>query len=220
MLLALTLATLVRVVAPADDTALTGGSSATIEWVETAPLPAEVEEWEAFLSVDGGRYYAARLTPHLDRDIRRFTVTVPNVTSHDARILLRFGDEERETEVELPLRLTIRFDPAAPRAPVDIAEEEGEAAREGDEPVAEWLDGERDGSQLRRVALRTTSCGAARTHAVRLPFATGADECEQDELALPPSGIRIFALDARGVAYVRVPRREHDPLLETRRLNI
>ena len=220
MLLALTLATLVRVVAPADDAALTGGSPATIEWAESAPLPAEVEEWEAFLSVDGGRYYAARLTPHLDRGIRRFTFVVPNVTSRDARILLRFGDEERETEVELPLRLTVRFDPLAPRARVDIAEEEGEPARDGDEPVAEWMEGERDGTHLRHVAPRKTSFGGTRARRLHLPAGGDADEWGQDELALPRSGIRTFTGGARKVRYVSVPREEHDPLLDTLRLNI
>ena len=40
--------------APADGTTLAGGSMATISWRATGPLPHDAEEWEAFLSVDGG----------------------------------------------------------------------------------------------------------------------------------------------------------------------
>src|ERR1051326_1470417 len=58
-------------------TTLRGGSFATIE--RPAALPANAEEWEAFLSLDGGAYYAFRITPHLDVARRTFTWVVPNV---------------------------------------------------------------------------------------------------------------------------------------------
>jgi hypothetical protein len=220
MLPACTFAILLRLLAPADGTELAGGASATLEWRETAPLPAHVEEWEAFLSVDGGHYYALRITPHLDRDLRRFTFTVPNVASDDARILLRFGDEERETEVELPVQLRIRFDPLAPRAWPVFEEEEGESAREGEEPVHAWLAGERDGSELRAVAHRDASCDSHEVHAVHWPQAGSADEPEDDELALPCCRMRAFVVATQRASRVRAPRAEQDPLLETMRLNI
>jgi hypothetical protein len=176
----------IELVAPANATELTGGSTATIEWRAAAPLPRDVEEWEAFLSVDGGEFYALRITPHLDRDIRRFTFTVPNVASHDTRILLRFGDEERETEVELPLRFSIRADRDARARRAEIVEEEGERARPADEPVAGWTTGERDGSQLRVVVHRSASFGAAEWRAIRFSADENADARTRDLTAKEP----------------------------------
>lgn len=129
---------------------LRGGERATIAW-SASDLPAFVEEWEAFLSVDGGRYYAYRITPHLELDRREFTFEVPNVETEKARILLRAGDERREIELELPQTFAIRPDRALAMAEEDrelIEEERGEAAREGDRGVVEWVDGERDGTGL------------------------------------------------------------------------
>ncbi|HEY6842566.1 MAG TPA: hypothetical protein VI391_00225, partial [Thermoanaerobaculia bacterium] len=75
MLAALLLATL-QVVTPTTGTTLRGGHFATLTW--SAPqLPRGAEEWEAFLSLNGGRYYAVRLTPHLDIRVHTFQVLVP-----------------------------------------------------------------------------------------------------------------------------------------------
>lgn len=92
--------------APLQGEVLRGGGRATISW-SAAPLPAFAEEWEAFLSTDGGRYYAYRITPHLDLDRREFTFDVPNVASEDVRILIRTGDERREIELRTPYRFVI-----------------------------------------------------------------------------------------------------------------
>src|SRR6187549_1402423 len=90
-----------HLLAPEAGTTLRGGSFAELRW--SAPqLPAAAEEWEAFLSIDGGTYYAFRVTPHLEIDLRHFTFIVPNVDTRDARILIRVGDEKRETHFELP----------------------------------------------------------------------------------------------------------------------
>src|SRR5512142_2404949 len=84
---------------PPSTATLRGGSTAVIAW-SADDLGRDVEEWEAFLSVDGGHYYAARITPHLDVSIHQFRFTVPNVATRDARILLRFGNERNERIVE------------------------------------------------------------------------------------------------------------------------
>ncbi len=135
---------------PREGQVLRGGTSATVSW--SAPqLPSFVEEWEAFLSVDGGRYYAYRITPHLDIDRRQFTFEVPNVETADARILIRAGNERREIEVETSQTFVIERDSARALAvePLEVAEHErGEPARIGDLGVIEWIDGHRDGSHL------------------------------------------------------------------------
>ena len=117
---------------------------------------ASTEEWEAFLSIDGGKFYGFRVTPHLDID-RRVTFTVPNVDTRNARILIRTGDEEHETGFEVPGSFSIERDPDAEpvAAPDPLEFEEGEAAREGDPAVLSWTDGARDGSGLRQESSTT-----------------------------------------------------------------
>lgn len=129
---------------------LRGGTTATVAW-SAAQLPPFVEEWEAFLSVDGGAYYAYRITPHLDVAQRRFTFEVPNVATDRARLLIRAGDERREIELELPVTFVIERDEARALTAVQLEIEEterGEAAREGERGVIAWIDGDRDGSNL------------------------------------------------------------------------
>lgn len=220
MILTVAFCCALSVTAPADRTELAGGSRATIAWTADTPLPAEIEEWEAFLSVDGGRYYAMRITPHLDRDVQRFTFVVPNVMSNDARILLRFGDEDRETEVVLPLRLRIRHDSIAPRLYMTADDEEGEAARQDDPPVAAWVSGARDGSDARGVVHREAALGARTLIAVTLPPLEDAVVPDDDFVHSPAAALRTFVCSHTRVAARVVPLRHHDPLLDTRRLNI
>lgn len=133
---------------------LTGGTLAPLEWRETRDfaLFGPVEEWEAFLSLDGGRSYPMRVTPHLDVDLHRFLWRVPEVASNDARLLLRFGDEKRETAVEVPKQLRIaivgRTDLCTRRLPSECA---GEPARPGEPGVVSWIEGTRRGAELRSV---------------------------------------------------------------------
>ncbi|HEX9940694.1 MAG TPA: hypothetical protein VGG03_01660 [Thermoanaerobaculia bacterium] len=139
-----------RLLAPRPGTELTAGSFATIEW-EGAPPGAE--EWEAFLSLDGGRTYPLRITPHLDRSIRRFAFRVPQVLTREARVMLRFGDERRETEVEAPQRFAIALAGSAWSPPPRIALSAGERPRPGDPGVVFWIEGTRDGRGLQEVAM-------------------------------------------------------------------
>ena len=144
-------------------TVLRGGAFATIE--RPAALPANAEEWEAFLSFDGGHYYAVRITPHLDVARRQFTWVVPNVDTANARILIRAGDERRETLYELPERFAIVRDARAamPRRAI-VAAANGEAARDGDPGVVAWTDGDRSGGAL---VERSASCARPRVAASR-----------------------------------------------------
>lgn len=135
----------IRVVAPSNGTTLRGGSTATIAWTATTPLPEEAEEWEAFLSVDNGLYYASRITPHLDIDVRTFEWQVPNVASASVRLLIRVGNERDESLFELPLLLSIEPSPAIPTFSMSVEGTTGEAARPGDASVATWSDGDRSG---------------------------------------------------------------------------
>ncbi|HEX3582210.1 MAG TPA: hypothetical protein VH087_10655 [Thermoanaerobaculia bacterium] len=124
------------------DPVLHGGHDALIA---IDALPAGAEEWEAFLSVDGGAHYAVRITPHLDASIRSYSFRVPNVAARDARVLLRTGDEVHERIVMVPRSFTIDADFARidsfSGAPT---EERGESARFDDDHVVEWRDAGRE----------------------------------------------------------------------------
>ena len=150
-------AEVLRVTAPQAGATLHGGSFATLEWTAGA-LPPHAEEWEAFLSIDGGKYYAFRITPHLDIDRRHFDFIVPNVDTSNARILIRTGDEKRESLFELAERFSIVRDARASTLPHVLTSARGpEAAREGDPAVIAWADGDRAGSRATQQAAATTS---------------------------------------------------------------
>jgi hypothetical protein len=139
-----------RLVSPAAGNELVAGSMATIWWEELA-LPEHTVEWEAFLSVDGGRTWPLRVTPHLDISIRRFSFRVPDLPTRDARILLRFGDERREVGMEAPQRFSIAAAAFLPSQSRVRVLSRGERARPGDEGVVVWIRGSRSGGDLREV---------------------------------------------------------------------
>lgn len=158
----------VRLVSPRAGATLVAGSTAELEWAPLgvfADLP-EVEEWEGFLSLDGGATYPVRITPHLDQDLRRVRWQVPDLPTPNASILLRFGNEQRETAVELPSRFSI----AAPPIPSDPGTlllvrqvaAPGEAALPGQAGVVAWVEGSRRGGSLRQV-VAVESTGGMRT---------------------------------------------------------
>lgn len=162
-------APLARLLAPAEGDELTAGRDAVIEWEELA-LPPHVVEWEAFLSVDGGKTWPLRITPHLDIAIRRFTFRVPDLPTREARLLLRFGDEVREVEVETAPRLVIRPGRIAGALPPRRAFSRGERPREGDLGVAYWVEGSRQGGRLRVVAALAPPDSVSGVRPVRLPW--------------------------------------------------
>lgn len=140
----------VRLVAPTGGAALRAGDDVVLEWTGEF-FPSGAREWEAFLSVNGGSSYAYRLTPHLDLELRRVSVRLPDAPTGAARLLLRFGDERREAAVELTARFTIV--PGDGR--LDVARVEhfgrGEAARPGDPGVVGWAEGAPSGERVREV---------------------------------------------------------------------
>jgi hypothetical protein len=152
----------VDLIAPAVGQPLRAGSVAELAW-EPRDLfggLGRVDEWEAFLSLDGGAHYTVRITPHLDRGLRRVLWQVPAVPSADARLLLRFGDERREAVFEVPERFVITG-PVAPTwpgnaagfesAPVRRAFQRGEPALPGQPGVVAWAEGTRRGGSARMV---------------------------------------------------------------------
>jgi len=150
----------VHLVEPAAGIDLAAGSTTSIAW-QASGTPANVEEWEAFLSVDGGRTYPLRVTPHLDATIHRFQWNVPNLPGAQVAVLLRFGDENEERRFVFPARARIRgvaSSLALFRDPEPIqADERGHDVDLGDEGATAWVEGSRDGSSLRHVVLHGKS---------------------------------------------------------------
>ncbi len=203
----------VRLLSPADGAVLTAGTMATLDWMPLAHLARKKdwEEWEAFLSVDGGATYPVRITPHLDRDVRRITFKVPSLPTRYVRLLLRAGDERREQVYELPQRFSIKavpgiFGTASSAAPPRRVWRRGEPARPGERGVLIWVEGSRRGDQLREVVAEEP----ARALPV-ISLAVGSPTPSAVAAATPPSGapgsepeIRSTAPPSRNASAVRV----------------
>ena len=144
----------VELVRPADGEVLRGGRSATISWRPLRDLSADgIHEWEAFLSFDGGSRWPVRVTPHLEIELTSFRFTVPMVPSDDVRLMLRFGDEQREVGYVLPLRLRSVVPEGAWPPLAAAAFAPGEPARPGVPGVVLWVEGSRSGRGIRmRIA--------------------------------------------------------------------
>lgn len=136
----------VELVQPASRSILQGGSFAPLQ-IALPTVPPGADEWEAFLSLDGGAHYDFRITPHLDLAIDRYTWLVPNVDATNVRVLIRTGDERHETVEEIPASFAIHRQARAPIAAHSwVAHERPEPARPGDGPVVFWTEGDRAGS--------------------------------------------------------------------------
>ena len=174
-----------RLVAPAGGATLRGGAFAEVRW-SAAQLPASAEEWEAFLSIDGGKYYAFRITPHLDIDLHRFTFVVPNVDTGNARILIRTGNERRETLFESPSTFVIERDAKAEQLlPGLLPAGRGEAARDGDPAVLAWTAGDRSGAGISQQSSPSKPAPAFRSRAKTAEYAP---------TILTPAGKQLVAL--------------------------
>ena len=141
-------AELARLVSPAPGESLTAGSTVVLAWEPGPGLAAlpHAQEWEVFLSLDGGRTFLTRLTPHLELGMRRVTVRLPELPSADARLLFRVGDEADEREQVLPGRWRLVADEAHHAARWRMPRlGRGEPARPGAPGVLVWVEGSRDG---------------------------------------------------------------------------
>jgi hypothetical protein len=216
----------VRLLAPAAGVVLTAGSSAEIAWEPIAPLPGVVE-WEAFLSFDDGVTYPVRVTPHLDRNLQRVHWRVPAVPAKQVRLLLRFGDERRETYVRLPQRFSIV---ASPGMEWDlllarVSAIPGEPALPGDRGTVSWVEGDRSGGNLRQVVAETLSfrpgvhVPAGHSEAV---LADSEEEGSRDpggRLASRAGGSTVAGLQNPDRGRFQVPGRTSDILLLIQRQN-
>jgi len=84
---------------PARFAALPGqvaaGDEVELRWSE---VPGETEELELLLSLDDGRTFRVRVSPELEGGTRHYLWRVPNLPAERARLRLRVGDREHESE--------------------------------------------------------------------------------------------------------------------------
>lgn len=144
----------IALVAPRDGTTLIAGTVARLAWRwRDQPLQG-VDEWEAFLSLDGGASFGYRVTPHLLIERDEVAFDVPALTSDNVRLMLRFGDEQRETAVVFPDWLRIESS-GVPQPGVSTlhSSQRGERALPSDQGVVAWSEGPRNGSHRHRIEL-------------------------------------------------------------------
>jgi hypothetical protein len=77
--------------------------------------PPGVEELEVLLSVDGGRSYAVRVTPEIDRSVRCVDWRVPNLPAGEARLRIRYRLGGGEVEGPPSAAFTVHADPLRPQ---------------------------------------------------------------------------------------------------------
>jgi len=217
VVLALIAAAFLCATAGAQSVVLDGGSFVRFERPASITFDGGADEWEAFLSLDGGNYYAVRITPHLDADVRSFVWRVPNVASRDARILIRVGDEHRERAIELQSTFTIVPDPLHIERDFGSSSANGaEAARPGDPNVNEWTAGDRRGANLAAHKRDDASIDACRELNER-----DAPDAESSAIAIRHDLPATARLCSGGAIFRRVVRAlSRDLLQQTNRLNI
>lgn len=199
-----------QLIAPSAAIPMVAGETAELDW---GPLDSlldlpNVREWEAFLSLDDGETYPIRITPHLDRGLRRISWQVPEFPTRAARLLLRYGDEVRENSVEIPHRYVILPGLAGVARIATVrhlssrAYGFGEPARPGDPGVVLWVEGSRRGGDLTSVRFAPPNADE-RLHG---PRALQAIAPVTEEAPEPNAKMR-FAVAAATVAFTPYPPR-------------
>ncbi len=224
-------APLVALAEPRANSVLTARSQAVLAWQPIGPAAqfAEIDEWEAFLSLDGGSSYPLRITPQLDFNLRQVRWHVPSLASDHVRLLFHLGGQRQDgTRFEIALDLPQRFRIAAPHSVLTLPPSwvlgRGQAARPGEPGVVFWVEGSRRSEGLREVFALDPQAGFAGYQPVL--FSSEVAETETDPLPssdfsgdmptrrqLPrPSGIRAHSHSPALLANRQI-------LLQTCRLN-
>ena len=129
-----------EILAPTAGTILRAGDFVEVSWT---PVPADVEEFELLLSLDGGRTFPLRLTAMLDPKLTSYSWRVPNLPAGAARLRLRAGDGEREEMLSPGPPFEVLGDDRAPAGRITFQSgewwpTEGVAAEPHDVEVEPW----------------------------------------------------------------------------------
>jgi hypothetical protein len=126
--------------APAAGTIVRAGDVVEVSWT---PVPADVEEFELLLSLDGGRTFPLRLTAMLDPGLTSYSWRVPNLPAGAACLRLRVGVDEREEMLRPGPLFQVVGDDGAPGGRITFQSgewwpTEGIAAEPHDVEVEPW----------------------------------------------------------------------------------
>jgi hypothetical protein len=133
-----------RLASPAGGTIVAPGR---VTRITIADEPPGAEEWEAFVSVDGGRTYPLRATPHLPIAERGFDWVVPALPPGALRMKVRFGTGGIEREFLLAEEFGVGTGVSgAPVIPDPGAI--GETPAPGEEDTVAWVDVENGRARL------------------------------------------------------------------------
>jgi hypothetical protein len=213
---------LVEWVSPHPGAVWRAGEPVTLEWRRTEPWPLglDVEEWEAFLSLDGGRSFPVRLTPHLEADLRAVRVRVPALPTGHAALLLRFGNEKREIEWLVPGEFQITAGGSGAERQVStlafqrFSAERGESARAGDAGVVVWAEGRRDGGDWRAASAAPRSAFAPAVETLRdHDESSSASETSSRDADERPAAWLVPAADSRRAPRASPRTRRDIPIL-------
>jgi hypothetical protein len=119
-MIALALAATARPVVASEPGAASLGVPAVVavgQWVvlRWSDLPADVEELEIVLSLDGGRSFHVRVSPELEACDGEYRWRVPDLPTARARLMLRIGGEAGERVGALSREFRIVHAEGAPR---------------------------------------------------------------------------------------------------------
>jgi hypothetical protein len=182
--------------------------------IEIGGAPSGAEEWEAFVSLDGGRTYPLRVTPHLPIAERTFDWTVPALAPGALRVRVRFGTRGIEREFILEDGFEVATGDAGDLLASEAAAL-GQPPAPGEEQTVAWIDLANGRARLVVPAARpgvasTTRWIAGRRAAVPAPKRKrrfGRSEPGSVSLAtrrpapapLPPAGRTIASLSRLNV---------------------
>jgi hypothetical protein len=132
------------------------------------PPALGAEEYELYLSLDGGRNHHVRLTRERDTSDSQFAIRIPNLPTRDARIVVRAGRRQNPGAFERDVALSPFFEIAASSGAVDQplpieakaphAEEPGISA--GDDDIEWWVSDEVPPEVREREPLLLLSLGS------------------------------------------------------------
>ena len=115
---------------------VTAGEWVVLRW---RGLPAEVEELEIVLSLDGGGCYHVRVSPELEAREAEYRWRVPDLPTARARLMLRVGGEAGERAGAFSREFRIVHVKGAPRP--ELGFHEGQFWTGIEPPAAPWAPG-------------------------------------------------------------------------------
>ena len=183
--------------------------------ITVANPPAGASEWEAFVSLDGGRTFPLRVTPHLPIAEASFRWTVPAVPSSEVRVKARFG--VRGVEQEFVFAGTFSIAPGGSDGTISSTRGlPGLSPAPGEEGTVAWIEGGVNGARL-VVPLSPSGMEPASRWRAAAPAASPSPR--RRDVFVPPASPRVRE-EARSTPLSPPPPPEGRTIASLSRLNV